>query len=225
MTKKITKKDLKEDKLLNIVLTGIDYLKNNKISAKKILYAIGAICLILFVAYSYVKGQKQEAETLYREALRIYQESSNEEGYKEAKDTFKKALKFKRTRAGKLAFLYAGNCCYKLKEYQEALKHYKSFVQNFDEYPLIALGFVSLANTAEDLDNFQEAINSYKELIRNYPQSSLVPYAKIRLAKCYEEIKNIKEAKKVLKKVIEEYPDTKWKFIASFYLNIMKEAN
>lgn len=219
MVDKITRKDLKEDKFLNSVLTGIDYLKGNKALAKKILYAIGVICLILFIAYSYIKGQKKEAETLYREALRIYQESSNEEGYKKAKDNFKKALKFKHTKFGKLASLYAGNCCYELKEYQEALKHYKFFVNNFKEYPLIALGFISLANTAENLNNLQEAINSYKELIKNYPQSSLTPYAKIRLAKCYEEVKNIPEAKKVLKEVIEKYPDTKWKFEASFYLN------
>lgn len=221
MVDKITKKDLKEDKFLNSVLTGINYLKGNKVLVKKILYTIGVICLILFIAYSYVKGQKREAETLFREALRIYQESGNEEGYKRAKDNFKKALRFKHTRFGKLSFLYAGNCCYKLKEYQEALKHYKSFVRNFKEYPLIVLGFISLANAAEDLNNFQEAINSYKELIKNYPQSSLTPYAKIRLAKCYEEVKNINGAKKVLREVIKKYPATKWEFEASFYLNTL----
>ncbi|MBU1782928.1 tetratricopeptide repeat protein [bacterium] len=222
MTKKINKKTLKRDKFLNFMITKLDSFKKDKASIKKKLYLAGIICLIIFVGFSYLKGQKREAETLYAEALRIYHESNNEEGYKKAKEIFKKAVKFKQTKAGKLSLLYAGNCCSKLKEYQEALNYYKIFTSSFKEYPLTALGLISLANTAEELNNFKEAINSYKKLINLYSQSNFIPYAMIRLAKCYQEIKNTSQAEKTLKEVIKKYHKTNWEFDASFALNTLK---
>jgi tetratricopeptide (TPR) repeat protein len=219
------KDSLGEDLFLNFISQSVEYLKNNKKLIRRLFYIIGGICVVIFVIYSYLNGQRREAETLYKEALRIYGESKNEEGYKKAKENFIKASKFTWTKASKLSLLYAGNCCYHLKEYKDALKYYKMFVERFQEYPLTFLGYISLANTAEEIDNIDEAIKSYKEVINLYPKKRLTAYAKIRLAKCYQEKKEINKAKALLREVLEKFKDTQWEEKASFYLNILDKIN
>lgn len=198
-----------------------DYVQEN-------MRQIGAIALIVVVLAGgitiwQVIGARAEREALsqFNEAMDIMSKRSGkapdaEVPYAQALEKFKGIReKHAGTQSGVAALLYAGNCSYNLKKYDEAISFYKNFLDEAGgslKY-MKPFAYEGLGYACEGKGAYKEAIE-YFEKQRSAGSADSGFMALLNLARCYESENNREKACGLYREFMEKQPASSFKDLA-----------
>ncbi len=216
--KKITKKQLKEDKLVTFYFQAQEWLEQN---GKVLLMAVGAVVLVAagvaYYSFAQIKAEKTASVDLARATRTL-----EAQDYTNAISQLSPIVdSYGSTTSGKMARLYLANAFFQTKEYANARKHYAKFAGSFkgdDYFRAAALGGV--AACLEQEKNLGEAAKTYLKAADSY-KSVLAPAMLLNAGRCYNQAGNAAEARKALTRLLDEYPKATEKDDAQMLLSML----
>lgn len=109
---------------------------------------------------------------------------------------------------------YMGNCAFKTKNYDEALKYYKQALDSSMQDYLKARVYASIAYCYEEKGDFEKAAEEYEKLFKKYPKLEFKAEALNDLARILRAAGKFKEAGEKYNEIIEKYPDSEYSVLA-----------
>jgi tetratricopeptide (TPR) repeat protein len=125
--------------------------------------------------------------------------SPQQEGsIQEYKDVLKKfdeiTTKFPRTSPGKLSLLYKGNIHLRLREFEEAIKAYQTFLQKGEGEKLYRIfAFEGLGYSYEGKKDYEKAVTMFRKIVE-MGESFELANAYLNIGRCEERLGNKQEA-------------------------------
>jgi len=215
--KKITKKQIKEDKLVTYYFKAIDYInQNSKLVMGSILGITAVIVLVLLFTWS-----KRNAElNASLELTKARVELANAD-HQRAIDILKSMIKnYSGTQSAGRGVFYLAGIHYEQKKYDEAFQFYKQYVDDFNEDVILSsASYSGMGACLEQKREFLEAAKYYKKGAEKYPKEFEAPGLFFNAARCYKLANNKLEAQKLYQRVIDNYPNSDYKRFAELYLN------
>jgi TolA-binding protein len=218
--KRISKKELKEDKFVTFTIKAKDYLESN---TRTIMWAVIAVVVVIFLASFYVRSKKQANiaanELLGRALFTLNQgkESEAEQQLKELIDNYD-------------GVSAAGEGCFFLAKYYwqnddcaNAKIYFTKYLDDYGNDDLLAAA--SHAGYADCLlkdGNSREAAENYEKAARVNKKSPQAPSYLYSAAKTYLELDDLSKVKELASEIIENYEESEYKRRAEILLNTVK---
>ncbi|MBN2410320.1 tetratricopeptide repeat protein [candidate division KSB1 bacterium] len=207
--KRITKKTLKEDKLVTFYFKAQTWINEN---SKTIFISAAAIVIIIAAAFLYnnskIKSESAASVELAR-AVSAFQENDIQKALPLLNDIVEN---YGNTRSGKLALYYLANSFFKNGDYENALKNFKKFSSSFSGDELIkSSAMAGIAACYEQQGDYIQAANQYEKTADKFTKTFKAPTYLVKAARCYNLAQNSEKAKALLDKIIEQYPESKEK--------------
>jgi tetratricopeptide (TPR) repeat protein len=200
--KKITRQDLKEDKLVKTTLQVKTYLEENN---KQVLYfVLGVFAIVLIIMWYRYSSQKtsQEAEA----QLGMAQIEFNNANYERAANRLRNLIQqYKGTGEAKQGLFLLANIYYQYEDYKQAREYFKEFVDTYSGSDiLLASGYAGLAACYENEKNFTEAGRLYEKaakIAREFVESDNYFYL---AGICYKKAGDLPKAKQQFETLVNE---------------------
>jgi tetratricopeptide (TPR) repeat protein len=200
--KKITKKKLKEpDEFVTFTEKTFLYITQHlrPIATGGIIVLI--LLLSIYIFYRWEAKKEGEAQQKFNLAVETYQIVSSpyrEGSIQEYKDVLKKfdevTTKFPRTSSGKLSILYKGNIHLRLREFEEAIKAYQTFLQKGGGEKLYRLfALEGLGYAYEGKKDYEKALTTFQKIVE-MGESFELANAYLNIGRCEETLGKNKEA-------------------------------
>ena len=224
-TERISKKEVKEDRFVNLILEIYDYCKNN---LQTIVIAVGVIIIILaaFSIYRRYTHQKAaEASIAMDDALKALNEA--EEAWTDEEKAASSAEKYEKARVeldkivqyysssiyGDKALFYSAKSSYQIGEYNQAIQHFRQLVNKYPKSLFALYAQQALGQCYEqkgDTENFQKAIEEYAsskfEQFAELPeQEHVVVQSLFNQAQLYEKLEQPDQAIEAYTQIIETF--------------------
>lgn len=201
--KKMTKKEIKEDKFVEVALSAKAYVEDNYKQVSIIVASVFGIILLIMV-WNYVHKQNiVKSSAILGKAQLEYQNLN----YSKAKEFI---IQLKDEYPGTDAsdqgtFLYA-NLLYQEKKYDEAKELFKEFIDSYSgSNILVASGYAGYAACLEKEGNYEEAAEYYiraQKKAKDFIEASNYLYL---AGLNYTAVNEYDEAKDAFKKIVDEY--------------------
>jgi tetratricopeptide (TPR) repeat protein len=224
--KKITKKEIKQDGLINAYAQVTSYYYENK---KYISYALTAIVVIAIATYVYINNRRANNEKAASEIAKVYAiydgAASNNAQYKTAIDGIPErgimGLKnivdnYGGTESGELARFYLANSYFGLHQYDEALKCYDDF-SGGDKF-LQASALAGVGACYESKGEFAKAASAYEKAVGKYSSNATSPDYMNSAARCYGRSGEKEKAVTLYKRLKKEFPTSAFARDAERYI-------
>jgi tetratricopeptide (TPR) repeat protein len=133
---KVKSVHIEADKPITIWITVRDYVQQNARQLGAIAIAVVAVVGAVLIWSMLRDRAEQESVSLFHRGLALMAQSADQKTGAQKPDAYEKALalfkeaaeKHGGTQTGKTALLFAGNCSFGLKNYDDALKQYTAFL-------------------------------------------------------------------------------------------------
>jgi len=213
----MTKKEVKEDKFVEVALSAKAYIEDNYKQVSIIVASVFGLILLLML-WNYVHKQNAEKSSALLGQAQLEYQNLN---YSKAKDFIQRLMdEYPGTDASDQGtFLYA-NLLYQEKNYDEAKALFKEFTDDYSGSDiLIASGLAGYAACLEKEGNYEEAAEYYisaQKKDKDFIEASNYLYL---AGLNYIAAGNYDDAKKALQKILDDYeasehqPDAKAKLI------------
>jgi TolA-binding protein len=169
---RVRKQDLKEDRFQQATEKVAEFYYRDKqkfwvIVGVAIAVVVGGIVLL----QNRGKGENQEAQLRFTEALGIYTQGEMQQ----AEEAFRNvASQFGRDWAGVRAHYYLGQIYYSGQRFDEARKEFETFLKGGSKDPVLGPGAsLGMADCDMELGNYLRAAEQYRRVYRSYPDSPL----------------------------------------------------
>jgi len=205
--KKITKKQLKEDKLVTYVFKINNYLEHEW---KRLLFIAASAVVVFLVGYliyqSGLENERQAAHELFplesRYAAGVYDSTlvSGLEAF---------LTRYDNTESGGIATFYLANTYYSLGDFLEAEKYFRQYLDNHDGADFMsASAHAGIAACFEQRKMYKDAAEYYQSAIEKYSDVFLMPELMIGAARSLFQIGQIEEARTQCQNILTHYPDS-----------------
>jgi tetratricopeptide (TPR) repeat protein len=200
--KKITKKKLKEpDEFVTFTEKAFLYITQHlrPIATGGIIVLILLLSIYIFYRWEAKKeGEAQQKFNLAVETYQIVSSPQREGSIQEYKDVLKKfdevTKKFPRTSSGKLSILYKGNIHLRLREFEEGIKAYQTFLQKGEGEKLYRLfALEGLGYAYEGKKDYEKALTTFQKIVE-IGESFELANAYLNIGRCEETLGKNKEA-------------------------------
>jgi tetratricopeptide (TPR) repeat protein len=132
--KKITHKEIKQDKLVTAYFQSKDWISSTE-NKRRVYTIVGVIVLVIILGFFYLNNRKtknEEAETKLSAVISLYEQGKFQESINGDPASGVMGLNdivnnYGSTQSGQTAKLYLGNCYYNLKDYDNALKFFEDY--------------------------------------------------------------------------------------------------
>ncbi|HPG40995.1 MAG TPA: tetratricopeptide repeat protein [bacterium] len=207
--KRITKKTLKEDKLVTFYFKAQTWVDQN---SKTLLIALAAfiavLAIVIFLNFTHKKKEAGASVELAK-AMRAYQESD----YQNALPLLNNLVEnYGSTHSGKLGAFYLANTFFKNGDFDNAQKYYKKFASGFkgDEV-ILSSAMAGIAACLEQKNDYEGAARQYEKTAARFSDTFIAPAYFIKAGRCYSLAQNNEKAKQLYEKIIKDYPESKEK--------------
>lgn len=203
--KRLTKRQIKEDKLVTYYFKTIEYVTQN---IRFIAIVSGALVVIAVVAFLYansVRGKEEAASVEFTKADLQYQNGN----YQAAIDQFKRLIEdYGGTDKAELGKYYIANSYYKIGNYADAETYFREYLDSNGDSFLASSAMAGVAACLEQQGKYQEAAEQYEKTARQYKGGVLAPQNLYNAARNYDLAGNKQAAIGALQNLIKEYPDS-----------------
>lgn len=213
--KKLTKRQIKEDKFVTFYLQAQAYLSEN---GRNILTGLGIVVVLVVAALVFTKSKAEKEHVAVVELTkgRLEYFAGN---YDTAIGILKNLIEeYDGTKSGEVALFYLADSYYNTANYVNAEKYFQEFIDKSDDDLLLPSAYAGLAACLEQQGNYEVAAQKYREGAEKYAESYLAPDNLFQAARCYVEAGKNDEAKSLLNKLIETYPKSTFKNSAEIFL-------
>jgi predicted negative regulator of RcsB-dependent stress response len=200
--KKLSKRELKEDKFVTFYFQAQDYFyKNSKI----ITGALIALIVVVFAIYGFnrMESSNNEVAQLELTKAKVALDQNNPDA---AIDMLLQLVgEYGGTASGKEACFYLGNAYFEKKDYDNAEHYYQEFLGSHDDEILESSALAGIAACQEEKQDYAAAAASYEKAAREYSGVFLTPLNLYNSARCYILAEQNEKARQLLNQIIEEY--------------------
>jgi tetratricopeptide (TPR) repeat protein len=200
--KKLTKRELKEDKLVTTWFKFNDWLVQH---TREILMAVGGVTLAigLIFLFNWMEARdEQNASEKFAQARAEY----SKQNYTGAMPILEKLVsEFGGTKSAGMATIYLANAYMHTKDYVNAEKYYKKYLDNDDDPILRVSAALGVAATYEERGDFAKAGKLYDEAADDYSDSYRAPQLLLNAARCYKQANQTDAARGALQKLVNKY--------------------
>jgi predicted negative regulator of RcsB-dependent stress response len=201
--KRITKKQLKEDKLVTFYFQASDWLQQN---SQYLLWGVVALVLVASGAFYYFytsANAERDASVELAKASRSYEGNDYQNAIAQLSNLVDN---YGGTTSGKIGRFYLANSFYMTKDYENAEKNFKKFISGFsgDEH-FLAAAEGGLASTLVQRNHPAEAAKAFEKAATRYT-SVLAPGFLLQAGRCYTTAGDKAKAREMYDKVIKDYP-------------------
>lgn len=203
--KRITKKELKEDKFVEAATEFAGFFRRH--SAKLIWAVVGLFIVILSTRY----GLQTRARARDEAALALTAANSFFFGgdYEEAISRYEGIIdRYPSTPSGVKCLYFLGNVYYLVGNYELALDHYERYLGKSKDPIAGPAALDGIGSCYEQMADYGEAARRYEEVFRRYPKSIIAAEALLSSGRCYESERDYESAKAAYERVIESFPET-----------------
>lgn len=214
--KRLTKKEIKEDRVAEFMLETAQYVRENskKIAGIIIVVIIGA--LIVTVAIRQRRAAEMEAQSwLARANIELKQGSvrSAMQSYAAIMD------RFRGTRSHSDANFFAANAHFYTARYDSAMVLFERYLNlNKQREQFTISSKHGIAQCLEQLGRYGEAAESYLRVQQEHPDSPLAPEGLMGAARCYDVAGDLRLAESAYSELLEKYPDSNQSNLAKVLL-------
>lgn len=218
--KRISKKELKEDKFVTFTLKARDYIEAN---AKKIMWGVVVVVVAIFAIYHLVKSKQQaniEANALLGKAtfaMSQGRESDAESQLKQVVENYKGVPS-----AGQGCFLLA-KYYWQKDDFVNAKIYFRQYLDDYSDDDLLTSGaYAGYADCLLKEGNTEEAAQNYEKAGRVDKKLPQVPSYLYSAAKTYMESNNFKKAKELATEIVEDYENNEYTGRAEILLHMIE---
>ena len=216
-TKRLTKKQMKEDKLVTTYFKVIDYINQNSKIVSGVIIGIAAIILLTML---FIRSKRSAEINASVELTKARVELLNNNG-ETAADILQSLIQnYGGTRTAGRGVFYLANIYYEQEKYDESLQYYQKYLDDYDDDIIISSSSYSgMAACFEQKGEYLKAANFYKDGAEKYSEHFEASRQLMSAARCFRLANNKIEARKLYQLIIDKYPESKYKKNAELYLN------
>jgi outer membrane protein assembly factor BamD (BamD/ComL family) len=202
--KKLSRRELKEDKLVTTWFKATNWLEQH---LRELSMAVGGVVVVvgLFVLFNWMKSRdEQNASEKLAQARAEY----NKSNYAAAIPLLEKLVSdYGSTQSGGMATTYLANAYMQTKDYVNAEKYYKKYLDDGDDDPILKVSAAAgLAATQEARGEFAKAAKLYEDAAGDFADSYRAPQLLMSAARSYKQANQAEASRRVLQKLIDKYP-------------------
>lgn len=202
--KRLTKRQIKEDKLVTYYFKVTDYLYRNSRNLASVAGAVAVIILALLIYTSKQREKDQDAVVAFMEAKAEY----FAQNYESAANKLENLVQtYEGTPSANTALFYLGNAYFQLKKYDQAEAAFREYVDKGDDKVLRVSAMAGVAASLEEMGQYREAAQMYQEAAEDYPDSFQAPENLMHAARCYARAGQTAVAVETLKTLLDRYSE------------------
>ncbi|MDZ7268280.1 MAG: tetratricopeptide repeat protein [candidate division KSB1 bacterium] len=205
--KRLTKRELKQDKLVTVWFQASDYVSQH--SRELLLGAVAVAVVIAGVIWynHYQKSQENLASVLLAHGKTSYEKQQTQA----AIDTLLKLVNnYDGTPSAAVGTVYLANAFLQKKAYADAEKYFRQYLDDYgDDAILRIIAAAGIAATYDERGDFAKAGELYEKAARDHRDSYRAPELYMKAARCYYLGQKSTEAARVLALLLKEYPEAK----------------
>jgi TolA-binding protein len=229
--KRVQKKSFIKKEVEEIVPFGkkvINFFSKNLKESLAFLSILLLISLSFYLWNLYSSSHEKKARVMFNEAFKYYSlsvDKGNPGDYQMSLTKFNDLVsKYPRTSVGRKSLFYLGNCYFWMKDFINAEKYYRLFLDNSSKKDMVLRKFAyeGLGYASEQGGKYEQALNFFKKVSEedgsNNPDDSVL----INLARVYEELNQNDKAIEIYQKIIKDYPQSQNVAIAKDKISTLK---
>jgi len=219
--KKITKKKLKEDKLVTTYFKAVDYLKKNRrIVSGTVTGIIIAVIAVVFYLNNR-RSNNQNAATELSSVLNLfnggaYQVAINGDPTRNITGLKSIVDNYGSSESGEQAKIYLADCYYYLGDYDNTMKYFEDY--DGSDKLLQASAYAGEAEVYEVEGNFEKAAEYYDRAASRDSKSFLVPQYLVGASRNYIKIGKKDRAIELLTRVEKNFANSPYAGNVDYYL-------
>ncbi len=219
--KRLTKRELKEDKFVKTTLQVKNYVDENYRQVMTVILSVFAV-IVLVILYTQLSS---ESENEAQGQLGIAQIEYSNQNYDKARDRLHRLIdEYSGTEEADQGRLILANIYYNDQDYENAELYFREFIDGYSgSNILLASGYAGLAACMEVKKDFQAAADYYEKAAKqapNYPESD--NYALLS-GICYNKAGDKEKAKQVFEELKESAKSQKTTRDAEIQLTLLEK--
>ena len=205
--KKITKKNLKEDKFVESALKAKTYLEENSKQVTIVVAAILVLVVLIMFYRNYQQNRTSKAETLLGLAQVEYQNMN----YAKAREFLNRLFdEYDGTDAAIQGYFVLANLNYQQGKYEEAESAFKRFIDKYDGSKiLLASGYAGYAACLEHRGAHQQAAEYYLKAQKTAPDFIEAANYLYLAGLNFKKAGQMEKARQIFQKIMEKYEKSK----------------
>jgi len=204
--KRITKKELKEDRLVTLYAKGRDWAENNY----KLVTILSAVVVLLIAGSLFISKKRAKSETGASVQLAKAIHAFDSNNYNGAIGVLSSIVDNNgATKSGHIAQLYLAQSLYRTNEYAGAEEHFKKAAKQLGhDIHLKTSALGGVAACLEQQGKYAEAAEKYKNIVVKNPDAPMAPYFLLRAARCSEKAQDGEGARILYDQLAADYPES-----------------
>jgi len=204
--KKLTKKEIKEDKFVQATMQAKAYVEENYQRVLGIVAGIFAVFLLIMVI-SYYRGQTEEASNALLGEAQLEFHNLN---YTKAKAMLNRLMEeYSGTDAAEQGKFLIANLYYREGKYSEAKEYFSDFLDNYnDSEILVASAIAGYAACLAAEGNYAEAAENYRKAQEKAPDFVEAANYLYLAGLNYQKADQPEQAQEMFQMVVENYKDS-----------------
>ena len=218
--KRITKKQIKQDKFVTYYFKTIDFVKQNQ---NKVTFALVAVAVVVVLILLFQRSKKM-AEINASERLAQANSEIAKGELQQAIDILKSMSdNYSGTNSAAKGTYLLAYTYFQKGEYENALLYFKKYLDDYAGDPILTgAAYSGMGASLEDQGKFSEAAQAYEKGATKFADHFNAPQQLMDAARCYTAENRIADARNCYEKVIKKYPDSNFKNDAELFLAKIK---
>ena len=216
-TRRLTRKKMKEDKLVTTYFKAVDYIDQNS----KLVYGIAiGVAAIILLSTLFIRSKRSAELNASVELTKARVELGSNNG-ETAVDILKSMIdNYSGTRSAGRGIFYLANIYYDQEKYDEATHYYEKYLDDYnDDIIMSSSSYSGIGACFEQKNEYLKAATYYKKGAEKYSTHFEAPKQLMNAARCLRLANNKIEAQKLYQSIIDNYPESKYKRNAELYLS------
>lgn len=218
--KRISKRELKEDKFISYTLKAKEYVENNS----RMLTWLGVGIVVVILLVSFLARSKRQANLQANELLGQASFAFNMGNVQQAEEQMKQLIENYQgvTAAGQGCFFLA-KYYWQQSDYENARLYFKKYLDDYaDDKLLTSSAFAGYADCLLQTGDVRGAADNYQKAAETGKDSPLVPSYLYSAARAFMEAGDFERSRNMAQKLIEDHADSEYKNKAEILLNMIK---
>lgn len=204
--KKISRKELHKDPLLNKIATVSDFTQDNRQMITRIAMAVAAVAVIVYAYVTYHNSQNEESINKLVSAEQVYFSGDYRESIRRLE---KYCTEYDGTKGGSAGTYYLANSYFNTDQFDFALTNYQKYLDDYGDNEVFTVSsMLGIAACYEGLNKFQEAVDQYEKTLKKFSDSHNKAEIMMSLARAYRVMNQTENAKIWYSKIVKEFPES-----------------
>ncbi len=205
--RRITKKEMKEDKLVTTAFRLSEWLRKNLNQVLMVAGGAVVVAIVVFFVFSSRARRDQKAADLFGKATMEFQTGNASQAITDLHTVMER---YGGTKSAGPAAFYLATAYFYAKDYTTAKTTFERFIEEYSEDRLsLASAQAGIAECDMQNGAFEAAGDNFIKAVSSKPDGLLAPQYLLSAGRAYLKADQREKARQAFQRVLDEYPDSK----------------